>query len=88
MIARLVYGERGNKSVLSDSIGAKVKTNQTGGEMMKKIEYAEIIVASPAWDGIKSAQKLAKMYTLAELKDMYSMLHDAEEDYYSGVYGD
>ena len=49
---------------------------------MTKIEYARIIVRSPAWDGIKSAEKLAMWYKLAELKDMYDMLGEAEADYY------
>ena len=51
---------------------------------MKKIEYARIIVRSPAWDGTRSPEKLAKWYTLAELKDIYDMLGEAENDYYSG----
>ena len=49
---------------------------------MTKLDYANIIVRSPAWDGVKSAEKLAKWYTLPEIKDMYDMLDVAEADYY------
>lgn len=49
---------------------------------MTKLDYANIIVRSPAWDGVKSAEKLAKWYTLPEIKDMYDMLDAAEADYY------
>ena len=49
---------------------------------MTKYEYAEIIVRSPAWDGVRSADRLARMYPKNYLKDIYDMLDDAEADYY------
>lgn len=54
---------------------------------MTKIDYAKILVESPAWDGIKDPYKLVKLYSKAELKDAYDMLADAEADYYDMRYG-
>lgn len=53
---------------------------------MNKLDYAEIIVNSPAWSGIKNPFKLVRMYTKAELKDIYNMLEEAEEDYFNYIY--
>lgn len=54
---------------------------------MTKLDYAEILIGSPAWDGIRNPHKLVKMYSKQELKDAYNMLKEAEEDYYSSRYG-
>ena len=53
---------------------------------MKKIDYAKCITNSPAWDGIKNPYTLTKMYRKEELKDMYDMIEEAEEDYYNSMY--
>ena len=52
---------------------------------MTKLDYAEIITQSPAWDGIKNPYKLVKMYSKAELKDAYDMLKEVEEDSYDNI---
>lgn len=49
---------------------------------MTKKEMAEIITASPAWDGC-SEEELVKNYTKEQIKDIYDMLDEAEEEYYS-----
>lgn len=53
---------------------------------MTKLDYAKIIVSSPAWDGINNPYELAKLYTKEELKDAYNMMEEAEEDYYNSLY--
>ena len=53
---------------------------------MKKIEYAEILTKSIAWDGEKDPNKLVRMYTLQELKDLYAELAEAEEEYCDWYY--
>ncbi len=55
---------------------------------MTKLEMAEILVKSPAWDGIKSAQELVKHCSKQEIKDAYDYLDFAEEDYFNDLYGE
>ena len=53
---------------------------------MTKKEIAKILVDSPAWDGLKDVNALCRNYSKAELQDAYSMLEEAEEDYYNDIY--
>lgn len=54
---------------------------------MKKMDMIEIIVNSPAWDGTKNKSWLYKNNTKEEIKDIYDMIEEAEEEYYSYRYG-
>lgn len=54
----------------------------------ERIEYAEILVNSPAWDGITDPHDLALRYELKEMKDLFGMMDEAEEDYYNELYKD
>ena len=53
---------------------------------MTKLEMAEILVSSPAWDGLRNPYKLAKNTPKDILKDYYDMLEVAEEEYYNDRY--
>lgn len=53
---------------------------------MTKRELAEMLVNSPAWDGMKSVDDLCKNYSKAELQDAYDMLETAEEEYFDDLY--
>lgn len=54
----------------------------------ERIEYAEILVNSPAWDGITDPHDLALRYELKEMKDLFGMMDEAEEEYYEELYKD
>lgn len=50
-------------------------------EKMTKLEMAQMLVNSPAWDGLRPAEKLAAAYTKEELQDACDMLEEAEQEY-------
>lgn len=49
---------------------------------MNKREMIDIIVRSPAWDGSRDKKFLEKSYSLQEIKDAYSEMDEAEQEYY------
>lgn len=51
-------------------------------DKLTKIDYAELLVKSPAWDGNKNPEYLARDYTLERLKDAYSLVEEAEEAFW------
>ena len=55
-------------------------------EKMTKIEMAQMLVNSPAWDGLRPAEKLAAAYTKEELQDACDMLEEAEREYFDSKY--
>ena len=48
---------------------------------MTKMDYAEILVDSPTWDGSSDPWELVFTYRLAELKEMYWMLLGLERNW-------
>lgn len=48
------------------------------------IEKAKIVTSSPAWDGT-DLETILKNYTDQEIEDVYSMLNEAEEEYYNDL---
>lgn len=55
-------------------------------EKMTKLEMAQMLVNSPAWDGLRPAEKLAAAYTKEELQDACDMLEEAEREYFDSKY--
>ena len=55
-------------------------------EKMTKIEMAQMLVNSPAWDGLRPAEKLAAAYSKQELQDACDMLEEAEQEYLDSKY--
>lgn len=55
-------------------------------EKMTKLEMAQMLVNSPAWDGLRPAEKLAAAYTKEELQDACEMLEEAEKEYFDSKY--
>lgn len=55
-------------------------------EKMTKLEMAQMLVNSPAWDGLRPAEKLAAAYTKEELQDACEMLEEAEQEYFDSKY--
>lgn len=56
-------------------------------EQMTKLEMAQMLVNSPAWDGLRPAEKLAAAYSKQELQDACDMLEEAEQEYFDSKYG-
>lgn len=56
-------------------------------EKMTKLEMAQMLVNSPAWDGLRPAEKLAAAYTKEELQDACDMLEEAEQEYFDSKFG-
>ena len=56
-------------------------------EQMTKLEMAQMLVNSPAWDGLRPAEKLAAAYSKQELQDACDMLEEAEQEYLDSKYG-
>lgn len=56
-------------------------------EKMTKLEMAQMLVNSPAWDGLRPAEKLAAAYTKEELQDACEMLEEAEQEYFDSKFG-
>lgn len=54
----------------------------------ERYELAEILINSPAWDGLKNPHDLATAYQLKELKDAFGSINEAEEEYYEEQYKD
>lgn len=54
----------------------------------ERYDLAEILINSPAWDGLKDPHDLALAAELKELKDLYDMIDEAEEEYYEERYKD
>lgn len=54
---------------------------------MTKLEMAQMLVNSPAWDGLRPAEKLAAAYSKQELRDACDMLEEAEQEYLDSKYG-
>lgn len=54
--------------------------------MLTKKEIAEMLTASPAWDGIKDPEELAAAYDIDELRDALAMLDEAEQEYFEHKY--
>lgn len=55
-------------------------------ERMTKFEMAQMLVNSPAWDGLRPVEKLAAAYTKEELQDACDMLEEAEREYFDSKY--
>ena len=53
---------------------------------MTKLQYAQCITLSPAWDGADK-EWLVKNCSKEELKDLFEQIDEAEEEYYSCLYG-
>lgn len=55
-------------------------------ERMAKLEMAQMLVNSPAWDGLRPAEKLAAAYSKQELQDACDMLEEAEQEFFDSKY--
>ena len=52
---------------------------------MTKRDMAQEIVKSVVWDGVKDVDWLVKHHTKEQIKDIYDMMLDAENDYWDNM---